>query len=338
MKIFNLFIAIGLIFFAISCEEEEFEPATVAFYPTLNLNYGEGQLTNSSFDTVFLELSRENTVTTQVKLDIMKTNAQYGLNYETYPPEFTEGELTLTFNPGETQTYFVFYPKNDSVIIGEDYEIVYQISNANGIVNSVSDNPLTITIRDDDRDPSDCFPTVATDSLIVEHDFSNCGEDFSIPDGFVEVFVEGTKSDRGWGCRPFGRTGSAVQASDFGGQAGVGDSWLVMDPFNADAFEQVVLRFYVESFFEGDGEIHVWYSNNYSGSGDPRAEGVVWLEMFNVQEQLPEAGSRGFNEIESAPCFMEGQEVYIAFQFVGGTNNNSSSWTIDDIELTGVKK
>jgi len=336
MRIFNILYIVVILAAVISCTDEEFERGTVAFYPELNLSYSEGDLTSLSFDTVYLETSYENNEASQVKLQITG-NAEYGTNYTTFPPELTDGELVLTFEPGETQTYFVFYPKNDSVIVGSDYNVEYKIVNANGSLNSASSKPFTIVIADDDRDPSDCFPA-STDSTIVSHDFENCPGDFEIPDGFIEEFVEGAKSDRGWGCRPFGRSGQAVQASAFGGADGIDNSWLIMDPFNADLFEQVVLSFYVESFFEGDGEVHVWYSNNYSGSGDPRAEGVTWLEMYNVQGELPEAGSGGFEQVTSAPCFMEGEEVYIAFQFVGGTNTASSSWTIDDLELTGLKK
>lgn len=336
MKNFKYILLLPLLV-AFSCADEEFEPATVAFYPTLNLQYSEGELTQNSFDTVFLETSRLMTERSQVRLNVTG-NGEYGVNYTTYPPELTAGELVVEFEPGAAQSYFVFYPMNDGVIIGSDYEITYTLDNANGNIKSLAPNGFNVVIKDDDRDPSDCFPTVATDSTIVSHDFENCPGDFEIPEGFIEAFVDGAKSDRGWGCRPFGRTGSAVQASAFGGEAGIDNSWLIMDPFNADLFSEVELSFYIESFFEGDGEVHVWYSNNYVGSGDPRAEGNVWFEMINVQEQLPAAGSRGFNEIVTAPCFMEGENVYIAFQFVGGTNNNSSSWTIDDLELTGVKK
>lgn len=335
MRIYSLILCFILLF-AFGCEEEEFEPATVIFYPTLNLSYLEGELTVNDYDTVYLETSRLMEENSQVRIQVTG-NAQYGVNYRTYPPELTEGEVIVEIPAGASQGFFVFYPMNDNVIIGADYEVSYSITGGSGSIKSASESSFNVVIKDDDRDPADCFPTAATE-VIVAHDFENCPGDFEIPDGFIEEFVEGAKSDRGWGCRPFGRTGQAVQASAFGGASGIDDSWLIMDPFNAELYSAVELSFFMESFFDGDGEVHVWYSNNYVGSGDPRAEGNVWFEMANVTEQLPAAGSRGFVEITTAPCLIEGESVYIAFQFVGGTNNNSSSWTIDDLVLSGSLK
>ncbi|MEL6973579.1 MAG: choice-of-anchor J domain-containing protein, partial [Bacteroidota bacterium] len=60
-----------------------------------------------------------------------------------------------------------------------------------------------------------------TDNLInlpYSEDFENCTQDFGTPNGFIEAFAAGAKTDRGWGCRQEGVDDSrGVRASGFGG-------------------------------------------------------------------------------------------------------------------------
>lgn len=182
-------------------------------------------------------------------------------------------------------------------------------------------------------DAGDCDLS-GSGTVIVTHDFETCS-DFEIPVGFIEEFVTGSKTDRGWGCRPFGRDGgTGVQASAFGGEDGDDNAWLIMDPIDADAFGEISINFWMESFFSGPGEIKVLYSSDYSGSGDPQV-GATWTELADVTAELPAGGSQVFTEVTTAPCDMSGSSVYIAFQYVGGSSSASSSWTLDDLTVTG---
>lgn len=182
-------------------------------------------------------------------------------------------------------------------------------------------------------DTGDCDLTGAG-TIIVSHDFEGCTDDFSIPNGFIEENVPGTKTDRGWGCRDDGTSGSrAVRASAFGGDDGSDDAWLIMDSFDATSFTEISLTFDVQSPFSGPGDLFVLYSNDYSGSGDPT--NASWAQLDNITSQLPAQGAGEFATVTTSPCDLTGSSVYIAFQYVNGTSAASSAWSIDNLELRG---
>ena len=53
----------------------------------------------------------------------------------------------------------------------------------------------------------------------------------------------------------------------FGGEAGTDNAWLIMDPFDASSFADIVINFDVQSFYDGPGDLNVFNSIDYSGSG-----------------------------------------------------------------------
>ncbi len=171
-------------------------------------------------------------------------------------------------------------------------------------------------------------------TMIVSHDFEGCSADFSIPDGFIEENVPGSKTDRGWGCRDDGTGGSrAVRGSAFGGEDGIDDAWLIMDAIDATPYSEICLKFDVQSLFSGPGDLLVFYSTNYSGSGDPSS--ATWTQLTDVTSQLPAQGSSMFATVITTSSDISGSSVYFAFQYVNGTSGDSSSWSIDNLELRG---
>ena len=177
---------------------------------------------------------------------------------------------------------------------------------------------------------SDTFALPFTD------DFEGCTAvgDFNIPANWTEENVPGSKTDRGWGCRGFGRDGSnGVQASAFGGDPGTDNAWLISaKPFDLTGVSSATLNFWMESFFDGAGDVKVHWSSDYSGSGDPTV--ATWTELTDATGQLPAGGSQVFTEVTTSLNAAAGQEIYIAFQYEGGTDGNSSSWTLDDLSVT----
>jgi hypothetical protein len=183
------------------------------------------------------------------------------------------------------------------------------------------------------NDTGDCDLTGAG-TVIVSHDFEGCSDDFSVPNGFIEENVPGTKTDRGWGCRDDGTDGSrGVRASAFGGDDGTDDAWLIMDSFDASSFTEISLTFDVQSPFSGPGDLLVLYSNDYTGSGDPTS--ANWTQLDNITAQLPVQGAGEFATVTTSPCNLSGSAVYIAFRYIDGTSSESSAWSIDNLELRG---
>ncbi|MEQ9229100.1 MAG: choice-of-anchor J domain-containing protein, partial [Cyclobacteriaceae bacterium] len=168
-------------------------------------------------------------------------------------------------------------------------------------------------------------------------DFESCTTvgDFNIPTNWTEAIVPGSKTDRGWGCRAFGRNGSnAPRASAFGGEDGTDDAWLISDgKFDLSAVSSATLVFWLESRFSGPGDLEVKWSTDYTGSGDPTA--ATWTTLSDVAAQYPADGSEVFTEITGDLSGAAGQKVFLAFRYFGGTSGASIALTIDDVSITG---
>lgn len=176
-----------------------------------------------------------------------------------------------------------------------------------------------------------------TFTLPFTDDFESCATvgDFNIPSDWIEALVAGTKTDRGWGCRAFGRNGSnAPRASSFGGEDGEDDAWLITNgTIDLTGVTSASLVFWVESRFSGPGDLQVLWSTDYAGVGDPST--ATWTQLTDVAGQLPAEGSEVFTEITSDMSGAAGSEVYLAFRYFGGTASASVALTIDDVSLTG---
>lgn len=173
-------------------------------------------------------------------------------------------------------------------------------------------------------------------TLPFTENFTGCGDagTYNIPENWFEVNVPGTKTDRGWGCNDFGRTGSGMRASAYGGSDGSDNAWLISGgKFNLTGLTNVTLKFWVEDRFVGPGTLTVKWSANYPGTGNPLD--YTWTTLSDVTAQLPANDSKVFTEITSNMSAAAGQQVYLAFQYTDGTNISAGAFTIDDIQLTG---
>lgn len=209
-------------------------------------------------------------------------------------------------------------------------------TNTNSVSYDIDNIRVTSDAGSGDPNMTDAGNCALTGSgtVIVSHNFEGCSEDFSIPDGFIEENVPGSKTDRGWGCRADGTNDSrAVRASAFEGEDGFDNAWLIMDAFDATPYAEISLTFDVQSPFSGPGNLFVLYSNDYSGSGDPT--NASWVQLENITSQLPAQGAGEFANVTTSPCDLSGNSVYIAFQYINGTSSSSSAWSIDNLELKG---
>lgn len=171
-------------------------------------------------------------------------------------------------------------------------------------------------------------------SLPFTDEFESCSSEgqFNIPSNWIEKMTPTSKTDRGWGCREEGVTGWAVRASSFGGSDGTDDAWMISkNPFDLTAVSSATLTFMVKSQYDGLGDLKVLYSSNYNGQSDPTQ--ATWTELTNVQAQLPAKASNSYVEITSDLSGAVGKNIYLAFQWVNGTSDDSASYTIDDLSV-----
>lgn len=322
----SLFFVATMFLTLLSCTEEQFTPATITFYPGVSgsaVEPEEGE--DGTPTTVTLKVSRILNVESQVNIRIEGNGAGYGSSYITNPPQLEQGIITLTIGPGESETSFVFKPLYDGIFEPLGYDYTFRIVGGNNAIKSIGNGVFEMSVSDNT-------------TPFLKYDFNTCT---SVPVGPVERIVSGDNVMQvpTWGCTPFGfpnETTSAAEANAFGkGGTGSSNSYLVMPSFNADNYDQVYLSMEVYSRFSGAGSIKVLYSSNYSGAGNPEADGVVWNEITAINDALPAAGSRTWKNVGALLSDLSGPSVYIAIQFKGGTSTSSSNWRVDNFSIKG---
>ncbi|MEQ8926593.1 MAG: choice-of-anchor J domain-containing protein [Fulvivirga sp.] len=329
-KLYYIYILFAAFIIA-SCSNDDdvLDQPTVTYYPSVATIIDEPVEGSQEVITVSLELSARLGNVSSVLVKIETSDVIYGNGFTTEPAA-VDNEVLIEFQENETVASFNIIITNDADINPSD-EIEFRIADLGGGIQSIGQGTYTLQISD--IDPGECNQ-FTFGRTIREYDFDTCPE-FDSPDGFTQYFIEGFKDDRGFQCRRFGEAGTpGIQASAFGGSAGDDNAWLILnEPFNIDELGNIIIQFSVESFFAGPGTIDLVYSSSYPGTGQPDQEGVAWFRMGDVRNQLPAAGSQGFNQIISGPCITEGEEVYFGFHFYGASSSGSSSWSVDNLKF-----
>lgn len=317
-----------------SCDNNSAEQIAVTFGPEYYKSTSES---SAQPVPVTLNFSLPLYEDAQIKIGVKSNGAVYGSDYTTNPPELVAGEIIVLAKTGSTSASFTVTPVNNAEFTN-GVSLNFNVAGLNGILKSTVGQDFTFEIIDDDAPP-----------LLADIIFDGCTE-FEVPLPFFKESVPGFKDDRGWSCRPFGLINEGVQASAFGGDPGADNSWLLLNMDSVDlnaggkldisTLTSLYFMLYVESFFDGPGTISLKYSFDYPGSGNP--EESTWTDVTDFNSQLPAPGSgSAAGDGLFVPVFvslngMTGAQVaYLAFQFEGGASSNSSSWTIDEIQIFG---
>ncbi len=319
-----------------SCDNNIDEQISVTFGPVFYVSTIES---NPQASVVTLNFSKPLYEDAQLKIGVNGNGANYGSDYTTNPPELVAGEIIVFANAGSSSVSFSVSPvDNDKFTNGA--KLNFSVAGLNGILKSYAGNDFTFEIIDDDIPP-----------ILADMPFDGCTE-FQVPEPFFEEIVPGFKTDRGWGCRPFGLADTeGLQASAFGGEPGSDNAWLILNPNDIDlnaggkldisTLTSFYFKVWIESFFAGSGTIQMYYSFDYPGSGNP--EEYTWEVVAGFESQLPEAGSGGDAGPDGlfVPVFVSLNELigkekaFIAIQYEGGSSSSSSSWTLDDVQFLG---
>jgi hypothetical protein len=307
--------------FLFSCEED-YEPATITFYPSLNAAGVEPDEAAAGLPlTVVLRTSRVLAEESKVNIRIEGNGAGYGNSYTTFPPQLEPGLVTLTVPRGENEVSFTFTPKNDGVFIPTDYQYTFTIDEIDNEIKSIGQKHFNMVVTDN------------TEAFFFDA-FSSCPGT-----NFTERIASGVST---WGCSGFGYPDEASsnmcrEANAFNkGGTGASNTYLVMTtPIDGTQYDFLYISAQVYSRFTGAGGIKFVYSTNYSGTGDPEADGVTWTEFSEINAALPAAGSQDWKGVAQLLENVGDDPVYIAIQHAGGTTGSSSSWRIDDFSIKG---
>jgi hypothetical protein len=162
--------------------------------------------------------------------------------------------------------------------------------------------------------------------------------EYAIPDKWLEEVVPGFKTDRGWAYRPtHGKSNSgALVASSFAGTVGYDKTYLITGPFDFSAHSLINMKFDLKSSHSANpGTLKVMYSTNYSGAGNAEASGVTWTELSDITGKIPSTDDQ-WAEIVSDLSAINGNKVYIAFFFEGGSEKASRQFVLDNFMVSNT--
>jgi len=310
----------------LSCTEEDFEPATITFYPSLAGAMSEPEEDATGVTaTINLLTSRVLSETSQVNIRVRGNGAGYGYSYITNPPQLQTGIVTVTIPRGESAASFTFTPLSDGISECAGYSYEFEIVGASKSINSIGNGTFEMFV-------SDSSPG------LYDFDFEDCN---TSPVGLTEEKASGENVMQAntWGCTSFGYPEAsptrAMEANAFSKGAGVSNSYIVSGPIDLSSLDGFCISAQVYSRFTGAGGITFLYSTTYSGTGNPEAEGVVWTPITEINSALPAAGSQVWKPVYALLNEVEGTTAYVAIQYKGGTTSSASSWRIDDLRIKG---
>lgn len=305
----------------LACEEEK----TFSLVPSLGFLQNEGSITQTEAGGTRIRFYSNVKITEPVAVQVGISNIDgltYGEDYTTDPaPE--NNIITVIIDPEDEQPSFFFLPIETGTEDNKRLNFQVLAVEGNGLRLG---QPVSLTYALTIKGFEEIVPVTIT------HDFNGCTTDFSTPAGFIEVFEPGSKTDRGWGCRNFGRGPSrAPRASAFGGSNGEDRAWMVMNPVAVGSGATVTINFWTYSQFAGPGKISVKWSNTYSGSGDPLA--ATWTTLSSLDAQFPAANSLTWTNVTGSFNNISGASVYFAFVYTEGLSGGSTAYDIDDLTI-----
>lgn len=109
------------------------------------------------------------------------------------------------------------------------------------------------------------------------------------------------------------------------------EDWLISPTFNSDEIFAETLTFWTSGKYTGD-DLQVYYSTDYSGTGDPNLanwQEITGFQLSNTSDYVWESsGNIDLSQIS-------GSNTRIGFKYNSSASNGARTWQIDDILLTG---
>lgn len=292
-----------------ACNKKDVIKGTaVSFYPDLVDAVAEG---GSSSATLELTGPGQGTVTLKVS----------DPEFITTTPAMVDGTIEIVFAGEDSKTFDIDVARGGRT---EDYIVNFDVVSVSGDIKDIASGTFKLYVS--------AIPSLA---LPFSDDFESCSTEYATPAQWNEVFEDGSKTDRGWGCRAGDGVdgGTCVRASAYGGEDGTDYAWLITKgSLDLSTVAEAYMTFDIKSNYSGDGELFVKWSEDYSGSGDPTS--ATWEEVPGVASQLPEQGSGTYKKVAAELTSLAGKKVFIGFQYTGATSGNAASYEMDNFLVT----
>ena len=231
---------------------------------------------------------------------------------------------------------------NDVTYIANSYETIGQDGNHyNDAINDGTNNSAPTNVIDALYEMSDHVP-VSLELRIgapsePETVFNKDFEDQSISSGgWTEYSV--VDENRKWHVpsTTYGHNNSyCAKMSGYYSSSSTlaNEDWLISPTFNANVLQDESLSFWLANNYAGS-DLELFYSTNYSGTGDPNLSNWTEITNFNIQN----VSSGNFDWVSSGEIDLSnisGTDVHIAFKF-SCNDGESKLWEVDDIILKAV--
>jgi hypothetical protein len=267
--------------------------------------------------------------------------------------------VTVTNPPNDTVAAEVLYADGASSTSPSDFGLESSRNVGNGFVagrvvfpdTATTGNTQTLTLDIADEEENED----QEDGVFVFQNVTNASvggiNELTVAIGAIEIFFNDFSSEsiaplsvvdvsngNGWGVGSF-EDNYYAGANAFGGSE-ASNSWLITPALNFNSFEGETLTFRNAKNFDDGGierGLQVKVSTDYDGAGNP--ENFTWVDVSDQVENYSQGGYEyvSSGEIDLSGSQFQGEEVYVAFQYISsGTGAGSSEeWQVDDIRVVG---
>jgi len=168
--------------------------------------------------------------------------------------------------------------------------------------------------------------TLIGPNYIINEDFNDC---ITVGLSFV-AYNEASNKD--WDCQnQFGFEDSGCyQINGFQEDVSSKDWLVTTNPINFNLYTDESLSFYLKSAY-GSTPLHLVYSTDYTGSGNPATS--TWISVPNVNIDAPLGTSSDTEQqITDADISSISQPAYLAFKYY--SNGSPTRWNVDNFTIT----
>lgn len=132
---------------------------------------------------------------------------------------------------------------------------------------------------------------------------------------------------------------NATMGAFFDGECQQSEAWLISPGFDLSETTDEFLTVGVQrGFANGDTDLELLYSTDYSGAGDPNA--ATWSQISMITNTAFTSAGIGTNTTLNFGAYSElqgldSEGVYVAFKYVY-TEGNCATWRIDEFSLVSI--
>ncbi len=195
--------------------------------------------------------------------------------------------------------------------------------------SNVGSYNIILTLTDSKSTITQSFTVVVPEPSTLQTIFNKDFDDQTLNSGGWSTYS--VKGEQAWNIptTSYGHNGTKCSyISGYNGTANVeNEDWLISPAVNLDNYKEEVLTFWNAGKFTGDN-LKLFYSKNYSGTGDPST--ATWTEITGFTLSMGDWEWLSSGNIDLSA--ITGNNIYFGFKYISSATA-ARSWELDDIKL-----